>query len=179
MKVLNRWTNSEIGEFNVSPYADLRGANLRGANLSGANLSGADLRDADLIGANLSDAIGLNLSFEFFETVESTPDGYVLYKTFGEHYSPNKSWNIEAGGVLTDNANACRADLCGCGINVATPKWIISETSGNEIWACLIRWAWLPGVTVPYNTDGKIRCERVELIRKYTREEFIEKFGDK
>lgn len=23
---------------------------------------------------------------------------------------------------------------------------------------------WLPGVCVPYNTDGKIRCERVELL---------------
>ena len=34
----------------------------------------------------------------------------------------------------------------------------------KKIWKLLIRWEWLPGVVVPYNTDGKIRCERAELV---------------
>lgn len=34
----------------------------------------------------------------------------------------------------------------------------------GETWKVLIRWEWLCGVCVPYMTDGKIRCERVELI---------------
>lgn len=34
----------------------------------------------------------------------------------------------------------------------------------GDIWKVLIRWEWLCGVCVPYNSDGKIRCERVELV---------------
>jgi hypothetical protein len=55
-------------EYDLVPYADLRGANLSGANLADANLSGAnladaDLRGADLYGANLrgADLYGANL----------------------------------------------------------------------------------------------------------------------
>lgn len=33
-----------------------------------------------------------------------------------------------------------------------------------KIWKVLIRWEWLPGVVVPYHTNGKVRCERVELL---------------
>lgn len=42
-------------------------------------------------------------------------------------------------------------------------KWVRGRYNG-DIWRCLIRWEWLPGVCVPYNTNGKIRCERVELL---------------
>lgn len=34
----------------------------------------------------------------------------------------------------------------------------------TDVWKVLIRWEWLAGVCVPYNTDGKIRCERVKLV---------------
>ena len=57
----------------------------------------------------------------------------------------------------------CRADACGCGINVAPLDWVRKNYNG-EIWKVLIRWEWMVGVCVPYNTDGKIRCERVELV---------------
>jgi len=59
--------------------------------------------------------------------------------------------------------NANRTDVCGCGINVAPLEWVKRNYKG-VIWKVLIRWEWLAGVCVPYNTDGKIRCERVELV---------------
>jgi hypothetical protein len=51
-------------------------------------------------------------------------------------------------------------------VNVAPLDWVKSNHPGKTIWKCLIEWAWLPGVIVPFGTDGKIRCERVRLIEK-------------
>ncbi len=155
-------------------YADLSGADLSGADLSGANLSGADLRYADLSGADLS---GANLrradlsgaeellsSIDYLkEHFEFTSNGIIAYKTFNGNYNPPKKWVIQSGSIITENVNPNRTDLCGCGINVAPLDWVRSNYSG-DIWKILIRWEWLAGVVVPYNTDGKIRCERVELM---------------
>ena len=139
-------------------------ANLSGANLSGANLRGANLRDADLRYADLSRATGIVSSINYLDSnFKKTRDGFIVYKTFGGHYSPNKEWKVESGAVLSEVVNANRTDNCGCGINVAPIEWVRSNYKG-EIWKCLIRWEWLAGVVVPYNTDGKIRCERLELI---------------
>ena len=169
--------------------ADLRGANLRGANLRGANLSGADLRgadlsDADLSGADLrgadlrgavlrgadlgdadlSDAV-LMSSINYMEThFERTADGYIVYKCFGAKYAPPKKWEIKPGGVIEETVNPLRTVTCGSGVNVAPLEWVRRKYPGKEIWKLLIRWEWLPGVVVPYNTDGKIRCERAELV---------------
>ena len=145
-------------------YADLRGANLSYANLSYANLRGANLRDADLSYANLSYAEGLLSAINYMEAhFERTTNGYIAYKTFGAMYAAPKEWEIKPGAVIEENANMCRADECGCGINVAPLEWVRRNYKG-EIWKVLIRWEWLVGVCVPYNTDGKIRCERVELV---------------
>ena len=46
----------KIGTYEITPFADLYGANLTGANLHGANLTGADLYGANLYGANLRGA---------------------------------------------------------------------------------------------------------------------------
>ena len=56
---------------------------------------------------------------------------------------------------------------CGCGVNVATMGWIEKYCSSNAIvWECLIKWEWMVGVCVPYNTDGKIRASKVKLLRR-------------
>ena len=94
---------------------------------------------------------------------EKTKDGYIVYKTFGGMFAPNKSWEIKKGSIITEVVNANRTNDCGCGINVAPLEWVKSNYKG-EIWKVLIRWEWLVGVIVPYNTDGKIRCERCELV---------------
>jgi hypothetical protein len=150
-------------------YVDLRYANLSDADLRYANLSDADLRYANLIGANLSGAKGLLSAVNFMETnFERTAEGYLAYKTFGGQYQAPLGWKIEKGAVISENVNACRVDICGSGINVAPLDWVKSRYRG-EIWKVLIRWQWQSGVCVPYNTDGKIRCERVELIEKVER----------
>ena len=132
------------------------------ANLSGANLSGADLRWADLSGAD-----GLLSAVNFMEAhFERTPEGYIAYKMFSCERAAPKSWKIEPGSVITENVNFNRTDECGCGINVAPLEWVRREygDKGLDIWKVLIRWEWLCGVCVPYNTDGKIRCEKVDLL---------------
>jgi len=139
--------------------ADFRSADLRSADLSGADLSGADLRSADLSSAlGLPDCIDyLSANFEFND------DGMIAYKTFGGNYAAPRRWAIEPGSVLNEVVNPLPTTNCGCGINVATRKWVKANASG-AMWRVLIRWMWLPSVVVPFDTDGKIRCGRVELI---------------
>ena len=154
--------------------ADLSGANLRyadlsGADLSGADLSGANLRNANLIGADLRDAdlsgAVLMGSISYMEAhFERTEAGYIVYKCFGGQYQPPKKWKIKPGSVIEETVNPLRTTTCGSGINAAPLEWVRRKYPGKEIWKLLIRWEWLPGVVVPYNTDGKIRCERAELV---------------
>jgi hypothetical protein len=148
-------------------YADLSYANLSYATLSKANLSGATLSGADLSGAKeLLSAV--NFIDAHFERVA---DGYIAYKTFNSEYAAPESWTIAEGSVITENVNFNRCDECGCGINVAPLDWVKSHYGwrGGAIWKVLIRWEWLCGVCVPYNSDGKIRCERVELLEVVSR----------
>ena len=156
-------------------YADLSGAVLRRAVLRRAVLSDADLSDADLSGAvlsyanlsgaDLSGVDGLLSSLKFVtENFEVTSEGIIAYKTFNSSYSSPDKWEIEAGSIIEENVNPNRTDVCGCGINVAPLDWVKKNYNG-DIWEVLIKWEWLPGVVVPYNTDGKIRCERVQLVK--------------
>ena len=147
--------------------ADLSWADLSGADLSCANLSGANLRGADLSCANLSGAKELLSAVNFIDAhFERVADGYIAYKTFNSEYAAPESWTIAEGSVITENVNFDRCEECGCGINVAPLDWVKSRYGrrGGAIWKVLIRWEWLCGVCVPYNSDGKIRCERVELL---------------
>ena len=144
--------------------ANLIGANLRGADLSGADLHGADLSGADLHGANLSGVKGLTSPIDFMAAnFERVAEGYIVYKTFSHMHGAPSYWEIKPNSVISETANPLRTDTCTCGINVGTFDWVKDNTSG-EIWKCLIEWDWLPGVVVPYNTDGKIRCERLRLL---------------
>ena len=80
-------------------------------------------------------------------------------------YEPPKKWTIEPNSVIQENVNFDRCIECGCGINVAPIDWVRSNYGHKgDIWKVLIRYEWLVGVCVPYHTDGKIRCERVQLL---------------
>ena len=176
------WLNNESGKRADLRNADLRGADLRDANLSGAdlrgadllsanlrdaNLSDADLSDANLRDANLSDAKGLISAADYLaRTFERTEEGYVAYKTFNATYRAPGDWVIAPGQVISENVNSNRCQSCGCGINVAPLLWVRDNynTDTHQVWKVLIRWEWLAGVCVPYMTDGKVRCERVELL---------------
>ena len=154
------WLRTEPG----GERADLRSADLSCADLSGANLSCADLSGADLSGADLSGAVGLLQTANFMKThFERAKDGYIAYKTFNDTYTAPTTWKIEPGSAIEENVDFDRCITCGSGINVAPLDWV-KQNCKSEIWKVLIRWEWLCGVCVPYMTDGKIRCEKVELL---------------
>ena len=155
--------------------ADLSDADLSNANLCNANLRYADLHDADLHDADLSDADlrntvlsgakGLLSSADYMKAnFEKTTDGYIVYKCFNGSYKAPPKWKIESGEVIEEEADSNRANSCGCGINVAPLGWVKGHYGRRKIYKLLIKWEWLPGVVVPYNTDGKIRCERAMII---------------
>jgi len=147
----------------LSEY-DLRRADLRRANLSGADLSDADLSGADLSGADLSQTQGLIDAINYMEAhFERTEEGYIAYKTFNSQYTAPDKWKIEPGEVLEEVCNPERTCDCGCGINVAPLGWVKARHSG-QIYKMLIRFEWLAGVVVPYQTDGKIRCSRAQIL---------------
>ncbi len=147
--------------------ADLRYADLSDADLSGAILHGANLSGADLCGANLSDATGLLNPIDYLaEKFERTEDGYVVYKAFNMCCVLLVKWKVEPGEIITEEVNFCRANECGCGINAAPLEWVKRKYPGKDIYKLLIKWEWLAGVVVPYNTDGKIRCARAQIIGK-------------
>lgn len=145
--------------------ADLNGADLRWAELSGADLSKANLDGANLRGADLSGAKGLLSAVNFLEAhFERANEGYIVYKCFNGSYVAPERWKIEAGSVIEEVVNFDKCTECGCGINVAPLEWVKKNYPNKQIWKLLIRWEWLCGVCVPYMTDGKIRCEKAELL---------------
>ena len=156
--------------------ANLDGANLYEANLYGAILAGANLSGAILDGANLSRAIlygakgipDTTIQFSFLDKLEKTSEGYIVYKTFGQHYSPPEKWEIKEGSIINEFCDTSLFTTCSHGINVATLDWVKQNTS-NDIWKCLIKFEWLVGVTIPLKTDGKIRTARVQLIENIGR----------
>jgi len=157
-------TCADLSGANLSD-ADLKWADLRYADLRHANLWRANLNDADLRCANLSDIKGLLNPIEYImKNFEKTEDGIIVYKSFGENYMPNPNWNIAEGSILEEVVNPLPTVECGSGINVATKEWAERECI-NQIWKCLIRWEWLAGVVVPYQTEGVIRASRVQLIK--------------
>ena len=113
----------------------------------------------------------LNQYFEY------TKDGLIAYKTFDMYFSKPDNWILKPGSIISEHCDSNRTQLCGSGINVAPLTWVrqavinkqnsLAEqmiTADFSIWQVLIRWEWLAGVVVPYSTDGKIRCERCELV---------------
>jgi hypothetical protein len=176
-------SGADLSRANLSG-ADLYGANLSRANLSRANLSGANLSRADLYGANLSranlsgaDLSRANLSgagglgnfdaLEWFrKNFKKTRRGVIVYKCFNGSFPPNPAWKIEPGSVISENCGPMPTDSCACGINFATREWVEREHPDATIWRCLIPWAWLPGVVIPWSTDGKARCSKLVLLRE-------------
>lgn len=150
-------------------HADLRDANLRCVNLKhsdlrGAKLQGANLNSALLEHTNLSNVSGLISQSDWIDSwLTSTNEGIICYKQFGNCYNVPDYWEIKSGSVLEEVVNPCRTLECGCGISVAKRDWI-GFTTSKPIWKCLIRWKWIAGVVIPYNTDGKFRTEKAELL---------------
>jgi hypothetical protein len=146
--------------------ADLQSADLRHADLRCANLFNACLFNTNLSNADLSSSRGLLDPISYTEeNFERNEKGILAYKTFDSEYQHPDTWIIEVGAILEEAVNQLPTDMCGCGINVATLKWIKENTARNtDVWKCLIRWEWAAGIVVPYNSDGKIRCGKLQLL---------------
>jgi uncharacterized protein YjbI with pentapeptide repeats len=153
--------------------ANLAGANLTEANLSMANLAGANLSMANLAGANLSGIKGLLSSSEWIRAqvrkgeLLKTTKGLVCYRRIGED-TPYNNPNFKArvGAIWTETINSNRTETCGCGINVATLKWATENYCTAQLWKVLVALEDLAGACIPYQTDGKFRVERIQLLGK-------------
>ena len=155
--------------------ANLTGANLTRANLTDADLSRANLTRANLSGANLtradlSRATGILSASEWLaENFTATPDGYLVYKHFGAtQYAQPDAWRNGGEGTVCEErgVNPDRGTDCGSGLNFGTRKWCENNYKGAELWECLLAWADLPDVIVPFNSDGKARCARLTKLRR-------------
>ncbi len=171
-------SNANFSSANLSnanlAYATLAFADFTGAKLDGANLKGASLFCANLNGASLSGVKGLISPIDFIEShFEKTSDGYIAYKVFNYIYTPPTYWKIKRGSIIEEVVNFDRCADSGCGINVSSLYWMQRNRRIGHIWKVLIRWEWLAGVCVPYNSDGRIRCERVELLETISVSELL------
>ncbi len=146
--------------------ADLSFADLSFADLRHADLRYADLRSADLSYADLSGVKGLLEAGRWIiENLESTADGVIAYKVFGEYHHSPENWKIEPGAEITETVNPIPTIDCGCGVNVATLGRVQQNfPNAKEIWRVLVPWVELAGSVVPYHTDGKFRVPRVKLL---------------
>ena len=156
-------------------HANLRHADLCYADLSDANLSCANLRHANLSCANLSCAnlsrikINYNPIDYLNKNFEKTNEGYIVYKTFSEYYPKPNYWSIKENIIIEEiGINTNLSNKCGSGINVATLDWVLKETN-EQIWKCLIKFEWACSIFVPYDTDGKIRCSKLQILEKVER----------
>lgn len=168
---------------------DFSRRNMRGVKLSGSVLWGVDFTDADLTGAELCNTVlkyailrGTNLSgakvlespIDFISGFQKTPEGIIVYKYFASEMSPPSHWKIEQGAIITETVNPDRGCLArSSGIYVASLEWVKGylmwlhqRDTWTGVWKCLIRWEWLPGVIVPFYSDGEFRTERLELINE-------------
>jgi len=175
--------------------ADLRGADLTRANLTGANLEGSNLEGASIVNANLKyvDFRRVNLkkvkirlanlrSTKFTEEQtasiqrqilsrfeKNSKGNYIAYKTFGfyENGDIPKGWVIKQRRIIEEPNIECSNLIdCGPGINVGTLDWVrifVRDYSLNhkDIWKVEL----LCDPVVPLASNGKIRCEKVKLIR--------------
>ena len=153
--------------------ADLSGADLSGADLSGANLYNVNLYNVNLSGADLSGAKELQNPLSFldknFKTAKDVNgEYYVVYKAFGNtFFTQPKKWILKSGSIITENVNRGITKECGCGVNFATLKWINNNIRWSvEIWECKLYFKDLINTIIPYNTDGKGRCEKLTLVKK-------------
>ena len=165
-----KWLAGDSGERADLSGADLSGAKLSGADLSGANLRGANLREVDLrwanlSGADLSGAKGLlDPAVYIAANFKRVRGGIEVWKRMGGQQTPPESWVIEPGSEISEVVNPLPTCDCACGVNVGTREWCDTHYTDKPLWRCLVKWAWMPSMVVPYNTNGKVRCGHVKLV---------------
>lgn len=98
--------------------------------------------------------------------------GYIGFKSFCEAHKPfgnPSSWEINHGSVIEE---VCDSDVnkeCSYGISFGSFEYMRKTYITNgcmDIHAILIRNEDIFGVCVPYNTDGKLRTSRLQILNK-------------
>jgi hypothetical protein len=96
---------------------------------------------------------------------EKDQEGVIVFRSQpGERPKPSH-WKFEKGLFLTETVNPDRGTMCGSGVNFASLEWAKKNYKG-PFWKCRIRFEDLADVVVPFNTDGKARCSRLELVEE-------------
>ena len=156
-----------LHELWLSDKSDGVCADLSWADLSRANLRRANLRRANLSRANLGGATGLDDPAARLAQFECDDRGIIVYKRLGEgktQYAPPAHWEERIGAILTETVNPDRGTECGSGVNFGTLEWCQKNYTEAHLWKCRIAWLDLAGIVVPFGTDGKARCGRLELL---------------
>lgn len=162
--------------FNYISFADctFRDCVLDGTTFQNCYFSGTSFPGCSLDNVTLEHVRGLNLSGAKLTTMEQRLDrmfekdkyGYIAYKVFGMYFAPPASWEIKPGSIITEAVSRELTEDCSYGVNVGTARWILRNTAGNvDVWKVRIRFPWIADLIVPNNTEGKVRCAKVELLR--------------
>ncbi len=149
--------------------ANLSRANLRSADLRSADLRSADLRSADLRRANLSRAKIILTLNDYLRTykIKTTKEYIYLYKIVKDNYKSFFSSDpitYEIGKEYSVN----RVDNnifteCSYGLSVATGFWCRQQGNGRIL---QVKVHWKDIITIPINTDGKIRVRKLKVIKE-------------
>jgi len=155
-------------------------SNLRNSKFIGAKFEKVYFDNSNLLYVDFSQSTGLISPIDYLkENFEWTDKGLIVYKIFDLYYS--SPWgDLKPGMIINEEVNHDRTLNCACGINVTNKqrlnnmlhRVLLSKLNGI-VWECLIRNKWLPCVVVPYNTSGKIRAGRIELIKEYSLHKLI------
>jgi uncharacterized protein YjbI with pentapeptide repeats len=151
----------------ILSHSDLSYSDLINSDLSHSDLSNSNLHGCNLINSDLSGAKGIATAKDYLSQFEKDRKGIIVYKAIGNTYQPLPTyWDIKPLSFLEEVVNPSRTVDCGSGVNFATLDWIKKNFEEDEIsiWKCRILWEDLADVVVPYNTDGKARCARLQLI---------------
>lgn len=160
------------GDFN---HCDFRDSYWEDSKLEHASLCYADVTNAmfacsfvKMLGCNFSQAKGVPSRcapecFTFNEKGEM-----IVYKAFDAYYKRPDSWKIEEGSIIEENVDADPMTLCSYGINAcATIEDLLNEVGHHkDVWECVVKPQWLPGVVFPSDGHKFCRCEKLQLVRK-------------
>lgn len=190
-------SNFDGSKFNNT---EIVGSDLINCELTNCNISNIEIRVSNLshsyfnksifYGYNIFDIVNLNSvnfsrSTGLLNPIDYLKDNFkfdkdgnlIVYKIFNWAYPKNPNWNIKENSIITEEVNYDRTLNCACGINVGTSDYIYDVTlqikDDFNIWECIIKPEWFPGIVVPYFDLRKIRTSKLMLIKNVKREDLI------
>ncbi len=153
-------------------YADLHSADLRSANLSNANLRSADLSNADLSNADLRGTIldKVNWLAWIGITVNHLGKGYgyKLINAKGEGVYNGGLNYLTSDRFEVPEVNPNVHEQCGCGVNLATFEWCLSNKKADDNRILLMEFLIMENdklnVICPVASDGKFRVRKCRKV---------------